>query len=70
MIMGSAAGFARVHWTKSRYSGTSGNCVEFAVLNDGGCAIRDSKNPAGPVLKFPPAAWSAFTAGIRSSQFD
>jgi len=32
-------------WRKSSYSGGGENCVELA---DG--AVRDSKNPAGPVL--------------------
>jgi len=32
-------------WRKSSYSTTQQNCVELA---DG--AVRDSKNPAGPVL--------------------
>jgi hypothetical protein len=25
-------------------------------------AVRDSTDPAGPVLVFPPQAWAAFTA--------
>jgi hypothetical protein len=34
-------------WRKSSYSGSdNGNCVE---LSNGG-AVRDSKNPTGPVL--------------------
>jgi hypothetical protein len=32
--------------------------------------VRDSKNPTGPVLRFTTAAWAAFTAGIRSGEFD
>ncbi|TCO65621.1 DUF397 domain-containing protein [Actinocrispum wychmicini] len=36
-------------WRKSSFSGgTNGNCVE--VTFDCGGAIRDSKNPNGPVL--------------------
>ena len=46
MIKVSALGLelARLHWCKSRYSGTSGNCVDVATLNYGGRAVRDSKD--------------------------
>jgi hypothetical protein len=43
-----------------------GNCVEVAELGNGHRAVRDSKDPAGPVLTFTAAAWAAFTTGIRS----
>lgn len=49
-----------VRWRKSTRSGVNGNCVEFAQLNDGDIALRDSKDPSGPVLTFGRAAWSAF----------
>ena len=40
---------SRVTWRKSSYSSGGGNqCVEVAVT-PAGVAIRDSKNPAGPV---------------------
>jgi hypothetical protein len=32
-------------WRKSSYSGSNANCVELAAG-----AVRDSKNPDGPVL--------------------
>ena len=32
--------------------------------------MRDSKNPSGPALMFTTAAWSAFTTGVRSGEFD
>jgi hypothetical protein len=37
----------RGSWRKSSHSGNEGNCVE---LNESLDAVRDSKNPAGPVL--------------------
>ncbi|MGC4896433.1 DUF397 domain-containing protein [Micromonospora sp. DT31] len=49
-------------WRKSSHSGDEGACVEMAPLAEA-VAVRDSKDPAGPVLVFPPAAWAAFTAG-------
>lgn len=42
-----------MEWRKSSFSGSGGNCVE--VRQDLG-AIRDSKNPAGPVLVVEPSA--------------
>jgi hypothetical protein len=57
-------------WRKSRYSGSGNACVEVADLDAGGRAVRDSKDPAGPALTFPAAAWSAFTTAVRAGQFD
>lgn len=58
-------------WRKSTYSSDQGgNCVEVAQLADGGRAVRDSKDPHGPVLSFTPAEWAAFTAGVRDGEFD
>jgi hypothetical protein len=57
-------------WHKSSYSnGAGGACVEVANL-DHNCAVRDSKNPTGPTLKFTTAEWTAFTAGVRNREFD
>lgn len=42
-----------VRWRKSsRSGGNNGNCVEVAHTFD---AVRDSKNPAGGVLRVDPA---------------
>lgn len=56
-------------WRKSSRCETSA-CVEVLVLPDGGVAVRDSKDPNGPVLSFTPEEWSAFTAGVRAGEFD
>ncbi|TDE33970.1 DUF397 domain-containing protein [Actinomadura sp. 6K520] len=43
-------------WRKSSYSGSNGgDCVELAGL-PGVVAVRDSKDPDGPVLLLPRAA--------------
>src|SRR5258707_10396292 len=45
-------------WVKSSYSGgESANCVEIAVLPDGGRAVRDSKNPDGAILLLTTSQW-------------
>jgi hypothetical protein len=32
--------------------------------------MRDSKNPAGPILYFTEAEWDAFVAGVKDGEFD
>ena len=58
-------------WWKSSYSGSNGgDCVEIAALSDRGRAVRDSKDPGGPVLAFGPDEWRAFTTAIKTGDFD
>ncbi|GLY00209.1 MULTISPECIES: DUF397 domain-containing protein [Actinoplanes] len=45
--------------------GSGGDCVEVADLPDGGFAVRDSKDPDGPILFFTPGERAAFVAGVR-----
>ena len=54
----------RIAWRKSTVSDTGG-CVEVGVIA-GSVLIRDSANRDGAVLRFPPAAWSAFLARARA----
>ncbi|MBM7438913.1 DUF397 domain-containing protein [Streptomyces sp. HB132] len=50
-------------WFKSSYSGANTTeCVEAAHLPDV-TAVRDSKNPHGPVLRFGHKSWRGFLAG-------
>lgn len=49
---------------KSSYSSGNGECVEVARNIPDIVAVRDSKNPHGPVLRFAPAAWSEFCANL------
>jgi hypothetical protein len=71
--MHSPAGHAaEPRWRRSSYSGsTGGQCVEVAVAShDSAIAVRDSKDPAGPVLRFAAAAWQSFLSGARRGEFD
>lgn len=64
--MGTETDLSGVRWrTSSRTNGgNDAQCVELACL-DAGRAVRDSKAPAGPVLRFPGAAFAAFLAHVR-----
>ncbi|GIJ80580.1 protein of unknown function [Micromonospora phaseoli] len=57
---------SNARWRKSTRSGTSGgDCVEVADNLAGVIAVRDSKDPAGPVLAFAPAAWRSFVGSTK-----
>jgi hypothetical protein len=58
-------------WRKSSRSsgGGSGDCVEVADL-DTAVAVRDSKDPDGPVLAFGPTAWREFVQKTKHGEFD
>ncbi|MFI6228052.1 DUF397 domain-containing protein [Micromonospora echinospora] len=66
---------ATVRWRKSSHSGDEGACVEMAVVpatiavrdSTGTVAVRDSKDPDGPVLLFSRPAWTTFAGAPPSS---
>ena len=57
-------------WRKASASTTNGNCVEIAAIPGGGVAVRDSKDPDGPILWFTAAEWAAFAEGMAAGEFD
>jgi hypothetical protein len=54
-------------WKKSTRSGANTDCVEVANSLD---AVRDSKNPSGPVLSVDRAEFTAFLATVKLGRFD
>jgi Domain of unknown function (DUF397) len=52
-------------WIKSSYSGSQANCVEVARNPADVVAVRDSKDPHGPVLAIERCAWQAFTDQVK-----
>jgi Domain of unknown function (DUF397) len=54
-------------WRKSSYSGGSGgNCVEVAD-HGSRVLVRDTRDRAGLVLRFSPAAWRRFADQVKRS---
>ncbi|QKV92485.1 DUF397 domain-containing protein [Streptomyces sp. NA02950] len=53
---------------KSSYSNGDYECVEVATNVPNTVVIRDSKNPAGPIVRCSPAAWMAFSAAVGGGQ--
>jgi uncharacterized protein DUF397 len=55
-------------WRKSTRSGSNGGaCVEVA---HGVVAVRDSKDPRGPVLTVEPAGWRDFVVEVKAGRHD
>ncbi|MFJ2864370.1 DUF397 domain-containing protein [Kitasatospora sp. NPDC087314] len=57
-------------WRKSSHSGSGGTCVEVADGFTDVMPVRDSKDPHGPALLFPSAAWQSFVSAVRTGEFD
>ena len=57
---------SKFDFVKSSYSNTGGQCVEVARNIPAVVAIRDSKDPDGPILRLPPKAWTDFTASLAA----
>ncbi len=53
-------------WRKSSFSGSQANCVEVAG-QDERVLVRDTKDRAGAVLRFSPAAWRRFAEQAKRS---
>ncbi|PVC86563.1 DUF397 domain-containing protein [Streptomyces sp. CS014] len=49
-----------LRWRRSSRSTGMNNCVETARLRDALLAVRDSKDPDRPSLRFSAGAWTAF----------
>jgi len=59
-------------WKKSTRSSPSGdNCVEVGQApKDDHIYVQDSKARGQRILKFTPAEWAAFVAGVKDNEFN
>ncbi len=58
-------------WRKSSFSGNGGGtCVEVARDLPRTVAVRDSKDPRGPVLTVESAGWREFIADVKAGRHD
>ena len=61
----------RAKWRKNSRNGDNGGaCVEVARNLPRTVAVRDSKDPDGPVLVMKPAGWRAFIAEVKAGRHD
>ena len=52
-------------WRVATYTGGQGNCVEVG-RSAAAVAVRDTKDrDGGPVLRFDPSVWQAFTERLK-----
>ena len=52
-------------WRVATYTGGQGNCVEVGG-SSAVVAVRDTKDRDGPVLRFDPSVWRAFTQRLKA----
>jgi hypothetical protein len=57
-------------WRKATHSAQNSDCVEVGVSRESAatalCLVRDSKNPTGPSLAFPPTTWHTFLTTVKT----
>jgi hypothetical protein len=58
-----------LRWRKSSSSADTANCVEVAETPSGR-AVRDSKDPDGPMLSYTIESWRDFIADVRQGLLD
>jgi hypothetical protein len=61
--------YGHTFWHKSQRSVNNGACLELTSDREG-IAIRNSRDPYGPVLRFTVSEWQAFLDGAKKGEFD
>ncbi len=68
--MYSGSDLSHTLWRKSKRSVNNGACIELAPAPNGDIAIRNSRDPYGPVLVYNQTEWHAFLEGVRDGEFN
>ncbi|MFF5131786.1 DUF397 domain-containing protein [Streptomyces syringium] len=64
-----AWGQSSIRFRKSSFSDPNHECVEIATNVPNIVAIRDSKSPHGPVIRFSPGPWGTFHSALVTGAF-
>ena len=62
-------GSESLNWRKAKRSMNHGACAEVASKS-GSVAMRDSKDPRGPIVKYSAGSWRAFIAVAKTGSYD
>ena len=57
-------------WRKAVASANNGGCFEMRETEDGFIAVRDSKDPDGPQLRFTKFELACMFDGVRNGEFN
>ncbi|MFH8589795.1 DUF397 domain-containing protein [Streptomyces celluloflavus] len=57
-------------YRKSSYSDHEDECVEVATNLPRTVAVRDSKDPDGPILQLTPATWTTFQLAVSQDRLE
>ena len=60
--------YSSASWLKARNCENT-SCIEITSLH-GIVALRNSKNPDGPILQYTADEWIAFLKGAKNGDFD
>ncbi len=60
---------AQLAWRKAKRSIGNGACVEVAPAGNG-FAVRDSKDPLGPILMYDAQSWQRFVEAAKNGCLD
>jgi len=62
--------YGPLEWRKATASNPSGSCVQVAKAGTDWVALRNSRDPNGPVLLFTRNEVAAFLDGAKKREFD
>ncbi|MEV0371882.1 DUF397 domain-containing protein [Streptomyces sp. NPDC050636] len=57
-------------YRKSSYSDHEAECAEVATSIPRAVAVRDSKDPDGPIQQLDPASWTVFQGAVAGGWFE